>query len=152
MVGRAMLAALDSLDREILQELEADARQSPATLASKLGKSQSAIRRRIARLEDVGVILKYTVVLDHDLVEPSLEAYVELSFSGSTNVPRFVNMAVKLPAVREASTIAGEPDAILRLRVKHVDELRDVVTHLRELGQTTSSRTLVALGRARNQS
>lgn len=80
-----------------------------------------------------------------DLVGPSLEPYLELSFPGSTDVYGFVTEAVKRPQVREASTIAGNPDAVLRLRVRDVDELREVVTFLRKRGRTTASKTLVAL-------
>jgi Lrp/AsnC family leucine-responsive transcriptional regulator len=143
---------LDDADRAILRELADNARRSSGSIASKVGLSASAVRRRITRLEKDGIIIKYTAVVDHDLVEPSLEAYLELSFPGSTDVNEFVTEVIKLPQVREASTIAGDPDAVLRLRVRDVDELREVVTWLRKRGQTTASKTLVALGRLRHQS
>src|SRR6185436_5698722 len=106
---------LDATDDLILQMLGEDARQPATDMADRTGLSSAAVRRRIARLERLGVIAKYTVVLDHDQLEPSVEAYVGLSFAGDTNVQAILEELVKRPEVREASTLAGEPDAMVRL-------------------------------------
>jgi Lrp/AsnC family leucine-responsive transcriptional regulator len=76
--------------------------------------SATAVRRRITSLEEAGVIVTYTAVLDHSRVERTLEAYVELDFASRTDVQAFLADAVSRPEVREASTLAGQPGAILR--------------------------------------
>jgi Lrp/AsnC family transcriptional regulator, leucine-responsive regulatory protein len=150
-----MSEQLDDIDQAILDRLRDDAREPAASIAAAVGLSPAAVRRRIARLEDQKVIVRYTVVLDHDQVGPSLEAYVELHFTATTDVQAFLSSIVKLPEVREASTLAGHPDALVRLRIRDVDHLREVVTSLRRLrkhGEITSTKTLVALGRLRHVS
>jgi Lrp/AsnC family transcriptional regulator, leucine-responsive regulatory protein len=144
--------SLDARDREILRLLGEDARQSPAEVAKQTGMSAAAIRRRIARMERLGVIIGYTIVVAHHLVEPSIEAYVELDFKPDANVPAFVETIVARSEIREASTLAGHPDAIVRLRIASVDDLRRIVTELRETGEIIGSKTLVALGRERHVS
>jgi len=141
---------LDATDDLILQMLGEDARQPATDMADRTGLSSAAVRRRIARLERLGVIAKYTVVLDHDQLEPSVEAYVGLSFAGDTNVQAILEELVKRPEVREASTLAGEPDAMVRLRVRNLDHLRDVVNEMRQSPGVTGSKTMVALGRMRH--
>ncbi|HUB74744.1 MAG TPA: Lrp/AsnC family transcriptional regulator [Solirubrobacteraceae bacterium] len=144
---------LDATDERLLGLLREDARRTAAALAEQLGVSAASVRRRLARLEQ-GVIAGYTVVLDHDRVGPSVQAYVELDFSADTDVSRFLAEAVKRPQVREASTLAGHPDAILRVRVGSNDDLRELVTELRKdhrHGRVTGSKILVALGRQRHQ-
>ena len=140
----------DPIDQEILRLLREDARQPAAAIAKEVTLSPAAVRRRIDRLVKAGVIQKYTVVVDHDKVGPSVEAYVELTFDSNADVHAFLVEAVKRPEVREASAITGDPDAMLRLRVRDVDHLRDVVIELRQSGPVTASKTLVALGRLRH--
>lgn len=143
---------LDDIDREILDLLRDNARQSATAIAANVGLTPGAIRRRISNLEQEGVIVHYTVVLDHDKVGPSVEAYVELSFSGSADVQAILEGAISLPEVREASTLAGDPDALVRLRVDDADHLRDTVIKLRQMKHVTGSKTLFALGRMRHVS
>jgi Lrp/AsnC family leucine-responsive transcriptional regulator len=143
---------IDDIDRKILAHLTKNARQPAAAIAAHVDLTPSAVRRRVARLERLGVIAGYTVVLDHDRVGPSVEAYVELTFTGDTNVHALLIDALKRSEVREASTIAGDPDAIVRVRVDDLDQLRKVVTDLRQSGSVTGSKTLVVLGRLRHAS
>ena len=114
--------------------------------------SATAIRRRILRLEDVGAIVGYTTVCNHTLVEDALEAYIELDFGVETDVPAFLEREVEKPQVREASTLAGHPDAILRLRVKNLEELQEIVMEMRKSKEIISSKTLIAFDRVRHVS
>ena len=98
------------------------------------------------------MIVTYTAVLDHSKVEPSLEAYVELDLTPHADVQAFLEEAVEKPEVREASALAGHPDAILRMRVYSVTHLRSVVTDLRKSDLVAGSKTMVALGRLRHVS
>ena len=42
----------------------------------------------------------------------------------------------------EAFTIAGDPDALLRLRVGDLDHLKHVIDHIRRTGKATGTKTL----------
>jgi DNA-binding Lrp family transcriptional regulator len=143
---------LDDVDHTILRHLQDDARQPATEIAKHLEITAGAVRRRIERLEERGVINHYTVVLNHAKVRPSVEAYLELTFEGEADVPAFLARAVKRPEIREASTIAGNPDAVVRLRVDSLEHLRETVTELRRMGPVTGSKTLVALDRYRHVS
>ncbi|MFH1590767.1 MAG: winged helix-turn-helix transcriptional regulator [archaeon] len=55
---------LDVKDRKILEQLELDARQSTAAIARKVGLSREVTAYRIRRLEQTGVINRYTLILN----------------------------------------------------------------------------------------
>lgn len=59
---------LDDIDRDILRHLSADGRLSYTDLADWVSLSRVAVRRRIERMEDAGVIEGFTVVVNWDLV------------------------------------------------------------------------------------
>ena len=147
---------LDELDERILAVLTKDARKSSTAIAAELEVSSSAVRRRIARLER-DFIERFTILRKHPPTD--VEAFVEMTFEGEANVPKILQKTVNdREEVRTASTIAGDPDAVLRLRVDSLDALGEVVTELRrEMGQelpgwrVTGSKTLVILRRVRHQ-
>jgi Lrp/AsnC family transcriptional regulator, leucine-responsive regulatory protein len=141
---------LDEVDRKILDSLRDDARQPATEIAKHLDITPGAVRRRIERLEEREIINRYTVVLNHEKLGPSVEAFLELTFEAGSDVPRLLSEAVALPEVREASTIAGDPDAIVRLRVENLELLRKIVIDLRNSMPVTNSKTLVALDRYRH--
>lgn len=138
---------LDDIDRQILDRLRRNAREPASKIASHVGLTASAVRRRIARLETSGVIDGYTVAINHDRIGASTEAYVELTFAGDADVHEILRDAIRRPEVREAMTIAGDPDALVRLRVKDLADLRRAVMELRTSGQVTGSKTRIVLGR-----
>jgi Lrp/AsnC family leucine-responsive transcriptional regulator len=141
---------LDEKDEAILGLLDQDARQPASVIATEVELSPAAVRRRIGRLQELGVIVGFTTVLNHTRVQPAIEAFVELTFS-IADVPTVLSELLEDHAeVREASTLAGDPDALVRVRVSDLDELRTVVTRLREKPGVTYTKTLVALGRMRH--
>ena len=142
--------ALDDTDRKIIDLLRDDARQPSTKMAENLDITPGAVRRRIDRLEKREIINRYTVVLNHEKLGPSVEAFLELTFEAGSDVPALLAKAVELPEVREASTIAGDPDAIVRLRVESLERLREIVIDLRNSMPVTNSKTLVALDRYRH--
>ena len=96
--------------------------------------SAAPVKRRIDRLEQLGVITGYTVSLDHALIGPSIEAFTELRFAGDADIDEILAAVERIPEIREVFTMAGDPDALLRIRVNDVEHLKAVVNHLRRTG------------------
>jgi Lrp/AsnC family transcriptional regulator, leucine-responsive regulatory protein len=138
---------VDETDRAIIDLLREDARRTVSDIAGRVNLSPAPVKRRIDRLEKLGVIAGYTVVLDHQKVGPSIEAYTELRFSGDTDVDDILHSAAGLPEVLEVMAIAGDPDALVRVRVEDMDHLQRVVNELRRSGSVTGTKTLIVLGR-----
>jgi DNA-binding Lrp family transcriptional regulator len=115
--------------------------------------SPSAVRRRIARLEGSGVIARYTVVLDPGKIdEARVEAYVDVDLASGSDVDDFMRRVVKAPQVREAAMTPGDPDAVLRVRVGSVDELRDAMAEIRRQGPVVSCKAHIVLATFRDGS
>ena len=138
---------VDETDRQILELLRQDARRTVSDIAHHVNLSPAPVKRRIDRLEQAGVIAGYTVVLDHKKVGPSIEAYTELRFVGDTDVDDILNSATELPEVQEVMAIAGDPDALVHVRVDDVEHLQSVVNKLRRSGTVTGTKTLIVMGR-----
>jgi Lrp/AsnC family transcriptional regulator, leucine-responsive regulatory protein len=126
-----MGAQSDTIDRQILALLVEDARQTATDIGRAVGLSPAGAKRRIDRLEKQGFIRGYTAVLDYGKLGQSLEAFTELRFAPGTQVADIDGAVGHLPEVVESFTLAGEPDALVRLRVDDVDHLKRVIDLIR---------------------
>jgi DNA-binding Lrp family transcriptional regulator len=144
-VGRT---TLDAIDEAILSLLVEDGRRSASAIGREVNLSPAAAKRRIDRLEAVGIITGYRAVLDHAKLGDRIEAFTELRFVGATQVDEIDKTVADLPELVESFTIAGDPDALVRLRVTDLDHLKRVIDKIRRSGKVTGTKTLIVLGSA----
>ncbi len=114
---------LDSLDRRILQALQADGRLSYEQLSAQVGLSASAVLRRVRRLEQTGVIDRYVALVRAERIGLGLTAYLSVSMekhSGGdkrTPMEAFAAAVQTWPEVTECASMSGETDYLLRIVV-----------------------------------
>ena len=137
---------LDATDRQILDLLQRDARRTFGDIGARVGLSAPAVKRRVDRLENDGIITGYTTVLDHARLGRPLEAFAELRFSGRTRVDDIEGIADHVPEIQAVFTVAGDPDALAWIRVRDVDDLKRVIDRIRATGKVTGTKTLMVLG------
>lgn len=139
-------AKLDAIDEQLLSILETDGRCSASGAGRQVGLSPAAAKRRIDRLEESGVIAGYRAVIDRAKFGNDIEAFCELSFTGTTQVDEIAETVHGLSELVELFTIAGDPDALVRLRVADLDHLKAVIDKIRRSGKVTGTKTLIVLG------
>src|SRR3954454_8562752 len=108
--------ALDEIDYRILEALVEDGRRSASEIGRQINLSPAAAKRRIDRLEQLGVITGYRAELDHTKLGSTIDAFVELRFEGSTQVDDIDRAFSGLAELVQGFTIAGDPDALVPVR------------------------------------
>ncbi len=136
---------LDGTDREIVDLLVGDGRRTLAELGKGVGLSAPAVKRRIDRLEEEGVIVGYTARIDHTKLGRPIEAFTELRFAGKTKVADIAGVAAGMSEVEAIYTTAGDPDALVHMRVRDVADLTRVIDLLRRSGKVVGTKTLIVL-------
>ena len=136
---------LDAIDHRLIELLRRDARQRLSDLGTAVNLSVSAVKRRIDRLEAERVITGYRAVVDDAKLGRQLEAFAELQFAGDTKVADISGVAHDLPEVLAVFTTAADPDALVWIRVKDVEDLTRVIYLLRRSGRVTGTKTLMVL-------
>jgi Lrp/AsnC family leucine-responsive transcriptional regulator len=143
----AGVVKLDEIDERIIALLREDARRTITDIAARVNLSSAPVKRRIDRLERLGVITGYTVDVDHAVIGPTIEAFTELRFAGNADIDEILGEVEQIPEIHEVFTMAGDPDALLRIRVTDVEHLKAVVNRLRRTGRVTGTKTLMVLAR-----
>jgi DNA-binding Lrp family transcriptional regulator len=124
---------MDPLDRQIVKRLVADARSSYAEIGGVVGLSAPAVKRRVDKLLDAGVLRGFTAVVDPDALGWGTEAFVEVHCRGNVAPLRIRDGLLSLPEVLAAYTVSGAADAIVHLRAGGIAHLESALERLRAL-------------------
>jgi Lrp/AsnC family leucine-responsive transcriptional regulator len=111
---------MNRIDRKILALLQTDASISHADLGARVNLSPSQCSRRIARLQELGIIRGTVALLDETELGLQLEAYVTVTLSSyaRSEVQAFHSRVVELPQVIECCSLTGDSDYLLRVLTK----------------------------------
>ena len=138
---------LDEIDRQIVAWLQRDARASFRVIGDGVGLSAPAVKRRVDRLIDEGVIQGFTAVTDPRAVGWGAEAFVAVFCEGRTIPDRIRTAAAKHPEIVAAYTVTGDHDALLHVRVRDTGHLEAVLERLRSEEFISHTRSVVVLSR-----
>jgi Lrp/AsnC family leucine-responsive transcriptional regulator len=129
---------LDEIDRRLLEELGTDGRLTMAELGRRVSLSPPAVTERVQRLERSGVITGYTAVIDPKAIGFPLAAVVRVR-PASRQLHRIPEVARSTPEVVECYRITGEDCFFLKLHLRSIDDLEEILDRFVEYGQTTTS-------------
>ena len=136
--------ALDDVDRKILSLLKQEARLAFADIGKKVHLSAPAVHARVKKLENLGVISRYTIDINPDSVDASLCAFIRISKSKSTCAEMAKEFA-KIPQIEECHSVAGEDCLMIKLRARSTLELSKLIDRIREIEGIDRTLTVVVL-------
>jgi Lrp/AsnC family leucine-responsive transcriptional regulator len=134
----ANAAPLDEVNRRLLAELQADARLSLAELGRRAGMSAPAVGERLARLEAAGVIRGYHLDLDPRALGYSLSAIVRVRPS-ARELGTVAEVARRAAEVVECHRVTGEDCFYIKVHVRDVEHLEQLIDRFTPFGVTTTS-------------
>jgi Lrp/AsnC family transcriptional regulator, leucine-responsive regulatory protein len=129
---------LDDVNRRLLQELQDQARRSLAELGRRVGLSGPAVGERLQRLEQAGMVRGYHAELDPAALGYPLSAVVRVR-PAAGQLAKVADLARQTPEVVECLRITGEDCFFLRLHLRDVQHLQEVIDRFLLFGQTTTS-------------
>jgi Lrp/AsnC family leucine-responsive transcriptional regulator len=129
---------LDAIDRRLLASLQTDGRRRIATLAREVGLSAAATGERLRRLEESGVIHGYRAILDPVALGYPITAVVRIR-PAPQQLRRIPALAEETPEVVECLRITGEDCFLIRVHVRSMLHLEEILDRFVIYGQTTTS-------------
>jgi len=120
---------IDAQDREILRQLQRDARMSSKAIGARLGLSQPATWRRIKRLRDAGVIRGRRLVLDREKLGFGVTVFlgVKLATKGRTSLEDFERAVSAIPEVQSVEHVLGLYDYRLKVVARDIPDFERVL-------------------------
>jgi DNA-binding Lrp family transcriptional regulator len=130
-------------DRKLLALLRADARESTASIARKLGLSRTTVQERIARLERNGGIAGYTL-REPDGRSSALSALVLLNVDAKSS-EKVVRELKSMPTVSALRAVSGVFDYVATVEADTTAELDRELDRIGQLDGIERTQTLVVL-------
>tara|TARA_B100001996_G_scaffold244585_1_gene189392 strand:+ start:6668 stop:7123 length:456 start_codon:yes stop_codon:yes gene_type:complete len=135
---------LDDTDRRLLAVLLEDARISQRGLAQKIGVAQGTITNRLRRLEELGVIKGYTVLLEPESIGWTMTVITGLRIEKGSMINVQQNIAAD-PRVFAVYDVTGDYDSMVLARVQSRKDLDDLTKTVFTLKGVQRSFTQVVL-------
>jgi Lrp/AsnC family leucine-responsive transcriptional regulator len=129
---------LDPVNLRVLGELVSDGRVAMAELGRRVGLSAPAVAERVQRLERAGIIAGYRAELDPRALGFAVSAVVRIR-PAPGQLQRIPEIARETPEVAECHRITGDDCYLLRLHLRSIDDLEDVLDRFTPYGLTTTS-------------
>ena len=135
---------LDDTDRRLLAVLLEDARISQRGLAQRIGVAQGTITNRLRRLENLGVIKGYTVLLEPESIGWTMTVITGLRIEKGSMINVQQNIASD-PRVFAVYDVTGDYDSMVLARVQSRKDLDDLTKTVFTLKGVQRSFTQVVL-------
>ena len=145
---------MDKIDRKILAELQHNGRASLQEISQAVGLSSTPCWTRMKRLEETGVIERYTVNLNAEALGlgETVMVQVTLDSHSDNTLEKFGETLASIPEVVEAYLVSGEYDYLLRIAVKDTKDyerlLREKLYKIKGVRHSKSSFVLRTLKKA----
>ncbi len=134
---------LDDLSKAIIEKLQQDGRRSYSGIGKAVGLSEAAVRQRVQRMVEAGV-MQIVAVTDPMQLGFARQAMIGIRCTGDTT-----QIAERLAAIESVDYVvltAGSFDAIVEVVCEDDDSLLDVLnTKIRALPGVLGTETLVYL-------
>lgn len=124
------LPNLDRVDLRLLALLQANGRISQHDLARSVGLSAPAVSERVRKLEERGVIRRYTAVLDPRPLGGDITAFIAVGINGSRHYAEFRQRVAELPQVQECHSVTGQGSHLLKIRVANTAALERLLAEV----------------------
>jgi DNA-binding Lrp family transcriptional regulator len=143
---------LDSIDRNILHELQLDGRITNVELARRVGISAPPCLRRVRSLEEAGFIKGYRALLDEKMLGCEVMAFamVHLSSQAEADLQAFEAFVSREPIVRECWMLSGEIDFVLKCVAPSLSRFQLFVNDLTAAPNVLNVKTSLTLRNSKN--
>ncbi|MDM4763472.1 Lrp/AsnC ligand binding domain-containing protein [Galbitalea sp. SE-J8] len=134
---------LDDVSKAIIEQLQADGRRSYAEIGKAVGLSEAAVRQRVQKLTESGV-MQIVAVTDPMQLGFYRQAMVGIRVSGDTTA--VAEAVAALPSVDYVVLTAGSFDVLVEVVCEDDDDLIDLLNRrIRAIPGVQSTETFVYL-------
>ena len=129
---------LDTIGWRLLQELQINGRLSYAELGRRVGLTTPAVVERVKRMEEAGIIVGYHADIDPMKVGMPISAFIRMSIVGDV-FSKITGVVKNSPEVVECHRGTGADSFIMKVHVRSVEHLEQLIDRLTPYGTTSTS-------------
>lgn len=137
-----MSAKVDETDEKIIRILQADSRKAFVEIASEIGLSESAVRRRVKNLVDRMIIKRFTIELG---ATDKTSAITLISVSSTADTSVVSNQLMNLNGVKVVYEITGQYDIAAIIAAPAIADINKCIDDIRKTEGVSDTDTVIIL-------
>ena len=120
------VSQIDEINLRIINILKKDSSIPFVDIAKQIGVSDATVHMRVKRMIATGIINKFTISVDNNLLGYDHMAFLGINISpGSAD--QIISDLLKIEEVLEMHEMHGKFDLLLKIRAKNLIHMRDIV-------------------------
>ena len=135
---------VDDLDQRLIAALRHDARSAISDLAATLGITRATVRARMARLQERGDIVGFSVVTRADVAPDPVRGLMMVGIEGR-GTDRIMRQLSAMPELRAVHATNGRWDVIVEIGAPSLEVFDTVLHRIRRLDGVMNSETSLLL-------
>jgi DNA-binding Lrp family transcriptional regulator len=137
---------LDKIDRQILELLQEDAKKTIKEISNQTGKSQTAVRERIKKLEE-NLIKKYAAIVDCSKLGYREMVLASLRVNSTEPLEQIKSQVEDIHEIKYAYIVTGEYPIFIMFKCLGHEQAMNVIGKLRKLPGVEEVKTEIVLDR-----
>jgi DNA-binding Lrp family transcriptional regulator len=125
-----MLNNIDSFDEQIIRILQNDSRKSFVEIATSVGLSESAVRRRVKNLIENQIIKKFTIEVNQ---KEETSAITLISVASTSDTSTVTSRLLNLGGVKVVYEITGQYDIAAIISASTISEINSYIDDVRKI-------------------
>ena len=137
-----MLNNIDSFDEQIIRILQNDSRKSFVEIATSVGLSESAVRRRAKNLIEKQTIKKFTIEVNQ---KEETSAITLISVASTSDTSTVTSRLLNLGGVKVVYEITGQYDIAAIISASTISEINSYIDDVRKIVGVSDTNTVIIL-------
>ncbi len=132
---------MDDIDRNILDILQQNSKISNVQLAEKMNLAPSTTLERVKKLESLGIIKGYSIILDKEKIgiKYNFILFIKLGNLQKKVVESFITYIKEIPEITEMYRISGNNHFMVKLYCKSVKHYNEIMSEIYDYKETITS-------------
>jgi len=138
-------AKMDDIDHKILDLLVENTRIPYTDIAKKLLISAGTVHIRVKKMEEMGIILGSSLIIDWKKIGYTFTAYVGLLINNSSQIRYIIEKLRQIPNITVAHVTSGRFNIYLKIRAKSTTHAKNIIFSLDEIEGVYRTESMISL-------
>ncbi|MFW9969114.1 MAG: Lrp/AsnC family transcriptional regulator [Candidatus Odinarchaeota archaeon] len=116
---------MDIIDQKILELLEQDSRMSFSEIAETINKTEATVRRRVKKLQDEGIIQKFTIDYDIDTGQ-KVHATIKIE-PDFKDIKRILKELSNIEEISKIWRLSGDCGLLLKVDLPSIENFNPLI-------------------------
>ncbi len=136
---------LDEIDKKILDFLVENTRTPFTEIAKQMDVSAGTIHVRVKKMEDAGIILRSSLIIDYTKLDYNFTAYIGVLLTKSNRTQDVLAELSKIPNVIEASVTSGKYNIFCKVKARNTEDAKQIIYKIDDIQDVMRTESMISM-------